>query len=190
MKRNQILFVIILSMIILLVLSACESQESEEYYSTLEAALNAVERDWTHEILIDRPKEEIVVSLSKHDDNELADRLLVIPYEMKKDKYKREEGNGEVSMAIGKAGPPVRVQEFTNADTGEKYLNGKVNSPENIKEVIVKITNNNSIKHYNASLEGDVFLIPIGDSYSNADNIEYELIDGSGKIKEVDGNKI
>ncbi|WP_138419433.1 hypothetical protein [Aquibacillus sediminis] len=185
MKSNQLLSVMILFIIILLVLSACESQESKEYYSSLEAALNAVESDWTHEILIDRPKEEIAVSLSKHDDNEQADRVLIIPYEIKNDKYKREEGNGEVSMALGKAEPPVRVQEFTHVDTGDKYLNGKVNSPENIKEVIVKLTNNNSVKNYNASLEGDVFLIPIGDSYSNAANIEYELIDENGKVIDV-----
>lgn len=167
---------------------ACELLNSDGYFSSLEDALNAGTREGTIEILLDKPEERMVVYLLKRNEKDAGD-VIVVTYDVKLGRYKRDIGRGETSFALGgDFGEyiPIITGYFSHPDTDDKYLYGMV-SREDVQEVVIKFTileeNNETLKTITAPVENNnLFLINDPDNlFLDSVRVEYELVDENGK---------
>lgn len=170
---------------------AWELLNSDGYYSSLEDALKAETREGTIEIMLDKPEERMVVYLLKRNEKDAGDVILVT-YDVKTGRYKRDIGRGEGSFALGgDFGEfiPILMNYFSHPDTDDKYLYGMV-SREDVRNVVIKFTilqeNSETLKTVTAPVENNnLFLINDPDNlFLNSVRVEYELVDGNGKIVE------
>ncbi|OIJ09154.1 hypothetical protein BKP35_17295 [Anaerobacillus arseniciselenatis] len=189
MKRGLIFFIV---SYLLFILTACELLNNGGYYPSLEEALNAEINEGTNEVLLDDEEQRMVVYLFKRDEND-SGMLTVVTYDKKGGKYKRDIGRGEVAMSLGGdfgEFAPILFQQFIHPETDDKYLNGVVSS-KSVKEVNIKFFvpkengDDNEITRTAQIESNNVFLINIGNLYTDAEKMEVELIGDNGEVVEV-----
>ncbi|UCZ53513.1 hypothetical protein LGQ02_01555 [Bacillus shivajii] len=160
----------------------------DDYYSTLEAAINADTKGGINEVMHEDRDEKIVIFMFDRQDSE-SRVVTTATYKSKNNKFKKDV-NEEVAMEIDGDAPDFQTKQFVHPDTEQNYLTGIVNRDEQVEKVEVHFTVSEVDDEVQVTtfttdlLENQVFITPVYETFPNAEEVKYKLIGTDGEVIE------